>query len=290
MEFQENSCRENQDYMKKSVIENFLNLPEMVGLALLDRQSCSYVYGTERFLNLQQRDTITQGIQQIISTTPADLKTFDFRFSQESVRVYKLASDLTLLILTSKNIDTQAYQTAITQMGKAFQEDLEDTLVTLRALVEQQELFPEGRSSGVQTLLAPDLVEAKESISLSAPSLSATSEITYQWEEGIAALNVLTDATAKYLGQIVVANTWRITRPDGPVLEPLQCDREGHFSYLLDAQGQTPTISPEEYETLNQWIHAFVKRCSLIIRDYPEMVLQQALNDEQRTILRIEIV
>lgn len=275
--------------MKKHVIENFLKLPGILGLALMDGPSCAYFYGIEQFLDLQQRDIITRGIQQIISTTPVNLQAFDFRFSHESVHVYKLSENNTLLVLTGEKLDTQAYQSAIMPLQEALQTDLDSTVASLQGLVESLGLDTKPSYTKEQPSAA-----GTTSPAVDAPSAPLQSpfppQTVYQWEDGIGALNSLTDATAKYLGQTIAANTWRTTRPDGPGLESLQFDREGHFSYALGgATKRDRTISPEDHEILLQWVQNFIKRCSLIIRNYPEMVLQQSLNHQQRAILEIEI-
>jgi hypothetical protein len=106
----------------------------------------------------------------------------------------------------------------------------------------------------------------------------------------LAALNVLTDSTAQYLGKIVVANTWRTARPDKEALHDLQIDRAGHFSLKPDASiKMTDVINSEDYKMLHNWVQKFIQRCSLIIRDYPEMVLQQSLTEQQRAVLQIKI-
>ena len=268
------------------MIENFLKLPGILGLALLDGHSCAYFYGIEQFLNLQQKDLITRGIQQIISTTPANLKVFDFRFSQESVRVYKLSGDNTLLVLTNENLDTHAYQDVIIQLQQALRTDLESTISLLRGLVDHLGLDTKPPHTQRLDPSKSDVAAlAKNPSSASSPASSTT----YQWEEAIAALNALTDATAKYLGQTIAANTWRTTRPKEPELECLQLDRDGHFSDASDAAKRDRTMSLADREILLKWVQNFIKRCSLIIRNYPEMVLQQSLNDQQRAILEIEI-
>ncbi|MEL6385149.1 MAG: hypothetical protein AAFQ89_22325 [Cyanobacteria bacterium J06626_18] len=288
--------------MKKSVIETFLNLPGMLGLALLDRHSCSYVYGTDRLQRLQQSETTVQGIQQIVSTTPADLKAFDFWFAHANVRIYKLDNDLILLVLTDKALDIQRYQTALVAMQEALQTDTENTLSLLRTLADHRVSSPQVAqptkpfrpAPGWRPPSPPKPLPEKIPTIASVPSLTAVPPLpsilrtTYDWKTGITALNALTDATAKYLGPTVTTNAWRLTRPEVPMLEKLHCDREGHFSYLADAaDGSDSIISFEEHEHLEQWVQAFVKRCSLIIRDYPETVLQQSLEDSQRALLRI---
>ncbi|MGF1523774.1 MAG: hypothetical protein ACFBSF_15770 [Leptolyngbyaceae cyanobacterium] len=288
--------------MKKSVIEAFLDLPGMLGLALIDKHSYWCVDGTNRLPSLQQSDIAIQGIQQIISTTPADLRSFDFWFSHENVRIYKLGNDRILLVLTNKELNFSHYQTAITEVQQALLTDTENAVGLLQTLSNRQasssaqaplkQSFPpvsSWRPSAPPRSHSEKLPTVSSAPSItSVPPLPSILRTTYDWETGIASLNALTNGTAKYLGPTVTANAWRATRPESPRLEKLQCDREGHFKYRFDAADSSDgIISIEEHELLEQWVQAFIKRCSLIIRDYPTTVLQQSLEDSQRAMLRI---
>ena len=109
------------------------------------------------------------------------------------------------------------------------------------------------------------------------------------WQQTIAALNTLTGATAQYLGKIVVANTWRSTRPDSEALENLQLNRDGQFSMATNAKAKAnETISIEDKEAVHKWVKQFGRRCAITIRDYPERVVKQALDAQQQTILGID--
>ncbi|NJL86600.1 MAG: hypothetical protein HC886_12455 [Leptolyngbyaceae cyanobacterium SM1_1_3] len=66
--------------MKRQVVQDFLNLPGIVGVALMDGRSRPYFCGVEQILNFQQREAIAQGIQQVVETTPVDLQSFSFQF------------------------------------------------------------------------------------------------------------------------------------------------------------------------------------------------------------------
>ena len=67
--------------MEQQAILNFLNLPGIVGLGLIDDYSRPYFAGIGQSLNFQQKEALTQGIQQVISTTSADFESLDFKFS-----------------------------------------------------------------------------------------------------------------------------------------------------------------------------------------------------------------
>ena len=273
--------------MKKQVILNFLNLPGIVGLGLMDGHSRPYFSGIDQFLNFQQKEALTQGIQQVVSTTPAGFESFDFRFAQRDAFIYKLGNGVILLVVTNEQLDRPHYEDAVLQLKKTLETDPHSAVSTFRLL------------AGSTTLNRPVEPPTKPSPATSpSPSLSATgpaptqasSDVTHPWQECLAALNVLTDSTAQYLGKIVVANTWRTARPNQEALPDLQIDRAGHFSLKPDASiKSTDIIDNEDYKMIHDWVHKFIQRCSMIIRDYPEMVLRQSLTEQQRAVLQIKI-
>ena len=67
--------------MKREVVQEFLGLPGIVGLALMDGRSRPCFYGVSERLNLQQKEALAQGICQVLETTPSSFRTFEFQFA-----------------------------------------------------------------------------------------------------------------------------------------------------------------------------------------------------------------
>lgn len=55
--------------MKQEVVQNFLDLPGIMGVALMDGRSRPFFCGIDQFLNFQQKEALAQGIRQVIETT-----------------------------------------------------------------------------------------------------------------------------------------------------------------------------------------------------------------------------
>jgi len=270
--------------MKQQVILSFLNLPGIVGLGLMDGHSRPYFAGIDQSLNFQQKEALTQGIQQVISTTPTGFESFDFKFAHRDARIYRLKTGVILLVVTDEHLDTVVYNDTVTQLKATLESDPHSAVSTFRLL------------AGSTTLNRPTEAISNSS---AAPSQSppaaaaveppASGPAIANWASYLATLNTLTDATAQYLGKIVVANTWRTTRPKDAPLDMMQLDRNGHFS--LNSEAQVTTTAPIEqtvHIALHQWVSAFVKRCSMIIRDYQALVIEQQLTPEQRAILQVD--
>jgi hypothetical protein len=272
--------------MKKQVILNFLNFPGIMGLGLMDGHSRPYFSGIDQSLNFQQKEALIQGIQQVVSTTPASFESFSFGFSHQEVHIHKLENGVILLVVTDTQLERPQFDEVIYQLKETLETDPHSAVSTFRLLAGSTTLNRPLASPSDAGRVATSTPPIQSASPATAPVVSAQSSVS--WQECVSALDVLTDATAQYLGKIVVANTWRNTRPTN-ALPHLTSDRSGHFSFKPEASlKNTDPIDAEDYQMLQKWVQTFIQRCSLIIRDYPEMVLDQSLTDQQRTILHIE--
>lgn len=261
--------------MQQQVIQSFLNLPGIVGLALMDGRSQPYFFGLEAGLNYQQRQALIQGIQQVVGTTPPEFESFSFEFSQHNVHIYRLVEEAILLVLTEPIIDAPRYRQGIRELRQALATDPHNLVTNFR-------MAAGGATLNNQPYWSPIATEETTPTAPAPPPASSAP----QWQDVLTALNALSDGTAPYLGKIVVANTWRSTRGVAPSLSWLHLDRSGHFTLGEDSD-LTPTapFAPADQVALQAWVTAFVKRCSGILRDYPITVLATALSAEQQTLI-----
>jgi hypothetical protein len=98
-------------------------------------------------------------------------------------------------------------------------------------------------------------------------------------------LNHLSQFTTSYLGTHVIVNYWKSTRPQHEWLNQFEIDRSAHFTFSGSPQEAQKSLSLEEQQWIREWVAAFTKRCALVIRDFPNLVEQKALNEEQKAML-----
>jgi hypothetical protein len=230
-------------------------------------------------------DILDPTFQQVVSTTPDEFESFEFSFAQKKAHIYRLGNGVILLVVMHETINMQTYQALIEQLKEALESDPHSAVSTFqllagsttlnRPMTEAELPLQSGQTSSVSSVS-----------SVSAPSL-AVGDPEYPWLECLQALNQLTEATAQYLGKIVVANTWRTTRPADDTLPLLKLDRNGQFSLGGEGNPSSLPIAGTDLMALRGWVASFVQRCSLIIRDYPELVLKVALSEPQQVVLGI---
>ena len=104
--------------------------------------------------------------------------------------------------------------------------------------------------------------------------------------EVIASMNALSNLTSHYLGTAVIANYWKSSRPKDTQGPNFEIDRAGQInvSQLFESEINQP-IDPDQLSGLRKWVHAFIDRCSKVIRDFPTLIQQAELSDRQKFIL-----
>jgi hypothetical protein len=252
--------------MKQEAIQNFLNLPGLAGVALLNGRSRPYFHGFRQSLSPNQREALAQGIQQVIDTTPADFQSFEFRFSEHQVHVYKLEFGMTLLVVVHPSQVHANYHARIEEMKEILKAEEDRAIVTFQTLATQP--IPD-HFSGIHTQIPVTQIQPPDP--------------TINLKETLAAINQVSKLASQYLGTIVVTNYWKNSRPEADWLKLFQIERSAQM--VFSGQTDTSALNLAQYELLQYWVTAFIKRCSKVIRDFPKMVNQIPLSDRQKAIL-----
>jgi hypothetical protein len=300
--------------MKREAVQDFLNLPGIAGVALIDGRSRPYFCGIDRTLNFQQKEALAQGIQQVVETTPVDFQCFQFQFIKHRVYLYKLDHDMILLVLTSSLLIDPSYQQAVELLKTELQQDSNGAIATFRLLAgsitlsdqtdwqrsNQADPTPETLSPSVSDSKLPQPPVSQEndsqllpSVPASVPPVQGTNMISGSaapvasapsLKELLMALNHLSQFTTHYLGTTVATNNWKTARPAIEWLDCFQIDRQSaNITCKLTPLSQP--VTPEQHQWVREWVAAFVDRCSKVIRDFPLVIKQTALDDRQKTLL-----
>ncbi|WP_448563442.1 hypothetical protein [Trichothermofontia sp.] len=307
--------------MKKEVIREFLNLPGIAGVALMDGRSRPYFLGVDQALNFQQKEALAQGIRQVVETTPDNFDAFEFQFATHQVHIYKLASSLILLALTNQDLVEPEYTQVVTRLKETLLEDITNATATFRLLAGNITLpgqrywggqtatttttasrspvppppppaapapvTPIGNRNGSTQPLpkAPRPTTAPPAAPPIAPARPKVPE-SITVADMLLALNSLSQFTTQFLGTPVIVNYWKSTRPDAEWLKGFEVSRSARIELSGSlSQGPTTALSSEQQQWIREWVAAFIKRCSQVIRDFPTLIENKALQDDQKKLL-----
>ncbi|MBL1176097.1 hypothetical protein [Pantanalinema sp. GBBB05] len=317
--------------MKQEVIQDFLNLPGIAGVALMDGRSRPYFCGVDQTLNFQQKEALAQGILQVVETIPEGFESFEFQFTGHQVHIYKLDRGIILLVLTRDDLVYSDYLQIIKNLKASLREDIANAIATFRLIAGNITLsgisYRKTTPNGSRALDPSTTISSSHNSPLPAPSPPASMatsapppptetlappvtplptapptappspvvtqvpvvaaiapEVTIK--DLIAALNHLSKFTTQFLGTHVIVNYWKSTRPNHEWLNNFQVDRSAQLSFSSSIpQELLQTLSHEQQNWIREWITAFIKRCSQVIRDFPQLIEQKALTAEQKALL-----
>lgn len=262
----------------------------------MDGRSRPYFCGVDQTLNFQQKEALAQGIQQVIDTTPANFKFFEFQFTGHQVYIYKLDHGIILLVLAASTLAYTTYTESVDRLKAELQEDIANAIATFRLLAGNTTLSgqnywkrqPDGTStaSNRRSGFAP---ESKPEIPPQPPQLPThpppTSPLASSptLKDMLAAMNELSKFTTQYLGATVVTNYWKTTRPSIDWLNQFEVERSAQISPPTQIPGATK-LTDDQQQWIRTWVDAFIQRCAKVIRDFPKSV-RQKLPDHQKFLL-----
>lgn len=284
--------------MNREVIQDFLNLAGVIGVALINRRMRPYFYGLDTNLNTHQQQALGQGILQVAENVSDGFKSFEFYYVGNTVFIYKLTHGLVLLVLTDKNLDIKQYRNTISNIKRLIESDTYNAVATLKLIMgnNTQPSLSSWNSQGSKQRLAKkeeDITTIQSTIKppqISQPSLDThikpvsvkSTSAEYKLDELLVAMNKLSSFTTQYLGKVVVANYWKASRPDTVWLSEFAIDRNAQISH---PQQKAIACSHEQHHQLQEWAESYIKRCKQVVRNFDNMIVQDCLDTYQQKLL-----
>lgn len=88
-------------------------------------------------------------------------------------------------------------------------------------------------------------------------------------------LENIAQITSRYLGGTITAKNFEQSRPDVEWLQNFTMDKKGKITFTGSINHQATTI---QLKWLEKWSNSFVKKCSLIIQDLPNIIEEKHLS------------
>jgi len=204
---------------------------------------------------------------QVVGDTSEEFHTFEFYFAEAWVWLHKFPNGIILLVLAEPRLEVATYQKRLARLQAEFAQDVYQVLSTFK----QQAGIVNSSSRPLGTVPKPVAPSPPPPAPPKpvAPYRKPTRTLP-QRSAIVASMNELSAYGTQYLGKMVVANYWRSSRPDVPVLQKFEIDRQGHISH---AEGNAP-CPEDELQALQDWAKRYVERCSQVIRNLEAMVRQ----------------
>jgi hypothetical protein len=232
--------------MNQEVIRDFLNVPGIVGIALLSGHSEPVFYTHHPVFAKGKDSTLLQSVFQLVATIPSEYDVFEFDFAEHKIALHRLQFDLIALVIKNDTLNPEHFISAF--------RTLQSSIVSNpKAAIHEFENLPAAPQPALK-----DLLEA---------------------------INDLSEFTRRFLGVPVITNYWKSSRSKNEWLQQFQVDRAGKITFLGESSVLSQSVNPHELELLQDWVARFIQRCSQAVRGYADLVKQQALTDLQKALL-----
>jgi len=258
--------------MNQEIIQDFLKIPGVLGVALIHGQALPYFHVKEQILKWHEKQALAQNIRQTIVKAPEEVEFFEFQALGYYAYTYKLNSNSSLLVLTDADITANKLRVlAAKQLKAALQKDIDKTITTFKLLTRK---IPQ--AGAVST------AGNGESYALGDNSSNTLLKVKVTIEEILKALNHLSQFSSNYMGPQLTANYWQLTRPNFDWLDNFQINRSAGiaFSGVI-----TEPVSTLQHQWVKEWTAAFIKQSSQIIQDLPAMIEQKGLDEPNKRLL-----
>lgn len=177
--------------MNQDIFQVFFDIPEVVGVGLIDGQTQLALYVKEQIINCEEKQNITQDTLQIVSNKSEEFDLFEFPLFNYYAYVYKLNHNIHLLVLT--------YAIVTKQLKDTLQKDIETAISNFNVLTQKISQF--------------------------------TIEIKVTAEELLNALNQLSKFISKYIGFKITANYLELTCPQFEWLNNFQINHSAKITF-----------------------------------------------------------
>lgn len=253
--------------MNQQIIRDFWDLPGVLGVTLIQEEEEPYFYVKKRMANWEKQALIKM-ISPIIVKSSKRIDFFEFPVMGYHAYAYRLNPNLTLVVLSPSEIVTVKLM-AGAQLRVALQENFETAIITFELLSKEIQ-----KTKAVST--------AKSTKPEASENSNTCLEVKIPLEELLNALNHLSKFTSNYMGSKLTANYWQLTRPNFKWLENFQIN---HSAKIAFAGAIVEPVSAVQHLWVKEWTAAFIKRCSQIVQDLPNMIEQKGLDEQQKRLL-----
>jgi len=96
-------------------------------------------------------------------------------------------------------------------------------------------------------------------------------------------IHEITKVTERYLGKMIVRNYWLLTRPKDGWLSQIrleQCSADTDLGQCLSPMYADRPLSERQIETLQRWIHEFIRHACRVLPTLPRLLLAAGIPSE----------
>ncbi|MCU0551333.1 MAG: hypothetical protein MUC48_18450 [Leptolyngbya sp. Prado105] len=154
--------------MNQEVIRDFLNVPGIVGIALLSGHSEPVFYTHHSAFTKENPSNLLQSVFRLVETIPAEYDRFEFHFAEHQIALHRLQSNRIVLVIKNNTLNSEQFISAFNALAS-------EITANPKAAIEQfQPLPPQPRLK--------DLLETMNDLSQFTTRFLGIAVITNYWK------------------------------------------------------------------------------------------------------------
>ena len=259
------------------IIRDFLTVPGIAGIALIDGYPTPRLYSADPNLEIHQPKVFLTNVTHILRTLSPQVKQLDYFFGTYRLYIRRMGLGFTVAVLTHRDVKWRNSSEDLRPFCQAVQSHLKASIVLLEDWASARNNNPLDGSSQKK----PDLdAVATELPAPSPPRLPVATPTLPLLQDYLNASNHLSTIAAQYLGSTIIGTQVKRSRPQGEILSMITIAAKGQLISEVDR-----VLSPEELQALRQWTQDFRGQCSRIIRDFDTIAQAAGLTKEEVALL-----
>ncbi len=262
--------------LQDAYIKSFLEIPVVLGITLCQAKFVTNSYFKEPLQKDLQKKELIHSIRSIIFGLPEDADFLEFSVQDYYAYLYRLDDKYKILtlVLHDNNV-VKSFRAK--QLCAKLQEDINLTIKIFDELSNQDSL-PE---QIIKEVHAGDSVQKFSQI-YSHASKKIISEPDLDLI--LDALNYLSHFVCSFLGPKITSNFWNISRPKNEWLFQFEIKYSSEIIFCGDPDKK---INPLAILSVREWTRNFMNQCCQLIRDLPERLEKESINEDYRRIISI---
>lgn len=265
--------------LKDAYIKNFLEIPVVLGIALCQEKLVTYYYLKAQIQGHPQKSALINQIRDAVFSAPEDIDFFECSIQNYHAYLYQLNEKYRILTLVlHENNVVKSFRAK--QLCTKLQENIDTTLQLFKELSNHHSIS--GQS--IQSIRETDSEENIQEINSIHNDSEKIVDSSLDIGQILNALNLLSQFVCCYLGPKVTSNFWNISRPKDEWLNQFEIK---FSSEIIFSGNLEESISPLKTLSIREWTRNFMKQCCQLIRDLPERLKKENINEEYRKIISV---
>lgn len=250
--------------MSQETIENFWNLPGLLGIGILSLEGQTHFYVKPQIQDWEKLALLDLMVQNISKSSSRANK---IEFAVMGYHAFVFQGDLfiKIAILTQTNLVNLP---RIEPLIASIKSDLRSSLNFLDSLAKKAQSQPSHLTS-------------KTTSNLGQASKTRSNSTDVNVRELIDLLNKISQNASKYLGTKRIVGYLELTRPQSEDLHDFNVKESGE---VIFSESALPSGNPLQNQSIENWISAFIGQSSQVL-PYLSTMLEQNLNEREKTIL-----